>query len=99
MSTLTIELTDKSIPATDLTEGAAIAAVLSAVGIGFERWTTSAPLPADAPVEAILTAYAAQIDVLKEQYGFQSVDVARMNPTHPAQSQGTRSASISGPSS
>ena len=40
-------------------------------------------IAADADQESILTAYADSIDKLKQQYGFQSVDVIKLKPDHP----------------
>ena len=56
---------------------------LSAIGVQFERWTATCELPPDADQDTILTAYADAIARLKQQYGFQSVDVINVNPDHP----------------
>jgi len=46
-----------------------IRAHLAGLGIGFERWDLSR-VPDDAPAEAVLEAYAAEIDEMKrEVYG------------------------------
>jgi len=56
---------------------------LDNIGVQFERWTANCKLAADADQESVLAAYADSIDRLKQQYGFQSVDVINLNPDHP----------------
>ncbi|WAK02572.1 1,2-dihydroxy-3-keto-5-methylthiopentene dioxygenase [Methylobacter sp. YRD-M1] len=56
---------------------------LDAIGVQFERWTANCELAADASNEAILAAYEDSIARLKQQYGFQSVDVISLKPDHP----------------
>jgi 1,2-dihydroxy-3-keto-5-methylthiopentene dioxygenase len=56
---------------------------LNNIGVQFERWTANYKLSADADQESVLAAYADSIDRLKQQYGFQSVDVIKLNPDHP----------------
>ncbi len=53
------------------------------IGVQFERWLTHEELASDADQEAVLKVYAEDIDRLKEQYGFQSVDVIHVTPDHP----------------
>ena len=45
-----------------LTNAAEITAFLGGHGIDYERWTPAHPVDADAPAEAMLAAYAAEID-------------------------------------
>lgn len=66
------------------TDPAAIAALLAAVGVEFERWEASVPLAPDAGQPEVLAAYADPIARLQRRYSFQSVDVVRMHPEHPA---------------
>ena len=54
-----------------------IAAHLARIGVTYEQWTANAPLPADADQDAVLRAYAADVDRIKAQ-GFGTVDVIRM---------------------
>jgi 1,2-dihydroxy-3-keto-5-methylthiopentene dioxygenase len=61
----------------------AIAARLAQIGIGFERWAAYVPFDADADNEAILLAYAPQIEALKARGGYQSIDVVRLTPDDP----------------
>jgi 1,2-dihydroxy-3-keto-5-methylthiopentene dioxygenase len=65
------------------TDFTAIQNQLNTLGVKFERWTANHALPADADQTLVLAAYADSIDRLKEQYGFQSVDVIKLNPGHP----------------
>jgi len=65
------------------TDAGSIARELQAAGIRFERWHAGATLPADAPAEAILSAYQAQVDALKSEHGFVTADVVSLGPTHP----------------
>ncbi|WP_028536411.1 1,2-dihydroxy-3-keto-5-methylthiopentene dioxygenase [Paludibacterium yongneupense] len=66
------------------TDGAVIIERLAALGVGFERWSTSrSPLPAAASADAILAAYAAEIARLREQGGYTTADVVRLTPDHP----------------
>ena len=65
-----------TIPDEDLkVEGEAeIGAHLAGLGIGFERWDLSR-VPDDASAEAVLEAYAAEIDEMKRLGGYTTADV------------------------
>jgi 1,2-dihydroxy-3-keto-5-methylthiopentene dioxygenase len=65
------------------TDFTAIQNQLNTLGVKFERWIANSELPAEADEESVLAAYADSIDRLKQQYGFQSVDVVKLNPDHP----------------
>jgi 1,2-dihydroxy-3-keto-5-methylthiopentene dioxygenase len=65
------------------TDFTAIRSLLDPIGVQFERWAASCPLAADADQASILAAYADSIEKLKQQYGFQSVDVIKLNPDQP----------------
>lgn len=60
-----------------------IAACLNAVGVRFEQWEATQPLTPSSSGEEIQEAYKVDIQRLKEENGFQSVDVLRMPPDHP----------------
>lgn len=64
-------------------DGETIAQELNKIGVRFERWETQDPLPEDADDEAVMKAYAADIERLKAENGYQSVDVIRMTSDHP----------------
>lgn len=84
MSRLTIYAeADPSTPLLDTRDADAIAAELAAIGVAFERWPAHAILPADAGDEAVLSAYAPEIERLSGANGYRSVDVIRLKPDHP----------------
>ncbi|MGH7023787.1 MAG: 1,2-dihydroxy-3-keto-5-methylthiopentene dioxygenase [Caulobacteraceae bacterium] len=88
MTRLTIHADDQpSTPLTSTTDAAAIAAALAEIGVVYERWRTGEALPASADDEAVLTAYAADIERLERAGGYRSVDVIRMTPDHPARAE------------
>jgi 1,2-dihydroxy-3-keto-5-methylthiopentene dioxygenase len=70
---------DAATPLLDASDGAAIAAELATIGVRFERWPTR-PL---ADTAAILEVYAPEIEALKAEAGYQSVDVVALAPDHP----------------
>lgn len=65
------------------TDGSEIARALSKINVRFERWETQAPLPEGANDEDVMNAYAADINRLKTENGYQSVDVIRLSSDHP----------------
>jgi 1,2-dihydroxy-3-keto-5-methylthiopentene dioxygenase len=66
-----------------LRESEAIGAFLARHGIDYERWTPSQPLAADAPADAVLTAYASEVDGLKARGGYVTADVIDVRPDTP----------------
>lgn len=60
-----------------------IRALLAPTGVRLERWATEAPLPPGASDADVLAAYGGAIEKLKQDGGYQSVDVARVAPDHP----------------
>lgn len=64
------------------TDGDAIAAALDEIGVTFERWPTR-DLPADADSDAILAAYAPEVERLKATGGYRSIDAVAVVPDHP----------------
>ena len=83
MSALTVYLDNQPQFGELYTDFTAIHKQLDSIGVQFERWTANSALAADADQEAVLAFYADSIDELKQQYGFQSVDVIKLNPDHP----------------
>ncbi|MCP1313468.1 MULTISPECIES: acireductone dioxygenase [unclassified Halomonas] len=67
----------------DTREGAQIKAELDRVGVLFERWETPGEIADDATQEEILALYDADIERLKAEGGYQTVDVLHMVATHP----------------
>ena len=66
-----------------VTGEAAVRETLGRVGIEYERWQPSHPVPAGAPAEAVLAAYAAEIDRLKAEGGYVTADVIDVSPQTP----------------
>lgn len=64
-------------------DGAIIAEHLNKIDVRFERWKTQAPLPAGADDDAVMMAYADDITRLQDENGYQSVDVIRLDTSHP----------------
>lgn len=62
---------------------AEVKACLVSRGIDYERWAADTPIPADAPAEALLAGYAAQIDELKTRGGYVTADVLDVKPDTP----------------
>ena len=56
---------------------------LSEVGVRFERWTASTVITQDMSNDDILDAYESDIQRLKDEGGYQTVDVVSMYPEHP----------------
>ncbi len=68
-------------PATTLvstTDPAEIAADLGAVGVTFEQWEASTPLADDADQDAVLAAFAGDVERIKAM-GYSTVDVVRLH--------------------
>ena len=59
-----------------------IGAALAALGIDYERWNLDR-VPADAPAEAVLAAYADEIEAMKQRGGYVTADVIDVNPETP----------------
>ena len=66
-----------------LSERAEVTAFLAGYGIEYERWTPAHPVGADAPPDAILAAYAKEIDALKSRGGYVTADVIDVKPDTP----------------
>jgi 1,2-dihydroxy-3-keto-5-methylthiopentene dioxygenase len=63
-----------------LEDAEAIRSYLAGCGIDYERWSPSRPLEEDAPAEAVLEAYAPEIDKLKAAGGYVTADVIDVGP-------------------
>jgi 1,2-dihydroxy-3-keto-5-methylthiopentene dioxygenase len=83
MSALTTYSADQPQHGTTTREFAAIAEQLNALGVQFERWQAECEFAADAEPQAVLDAYQGSINKLKQQSGFQSVDVVSLKADHP----------------
>ncbi|PCI52960.1 MAG: cupin [Alphaproteobacteria bacterium] len=71
----------------ETTDGAVITKELNDIGVRFERWKTQSPLAADADNDAVMDAYADDIQRLKDESGYQSVDVIRLTADHPQKTE------------
>ena len=83
MSQLTIFSEHDRHPMEALSDGAEIGRRLAAIGVRFERWEAARALTDCASQDDVLAAYEAQVEALKAEYGFKSVDVVSLNPNHP----------------
>jgi len=83
MSVLTIYAENSPANGERFTEFSDIETNLKAIGVQFERWTTTQVLDSNASNDTVLNAYADSIERLKTQYGFQAADVIKLDSTHP----------------
>ena len=73
---------DPAAPIAEFSDGIAIAAALTEIGVQFDRWPTH-DLPEESDGESIMAAYAPEIERLKRERGYRTVDVIRLLPDHP----------------
>ena len=66
-----------------LTDTNAVAAFLATHGIEYSRWTPKHAVGADTPTEALLAAYASEIDDLKARGGYVTADIIDVKPDTP----------------
>ncbi len=83
MSILTIYAENTPEQGDRFTDFDSIETKLKPIGIQFERWTATQVLNNEASNDDVLNAYADSIERLKQQYGFQSADVIKLDSTHP----------------
>lgn len=67
----------------DSTDGAAIANALKTINVRFERWEASKQFAQNANDAAIIEAYGADIERIKKEGGYQTVDILRVNAATP----------------
>jgi 1,2-dihydroxy-3-keto-5-methylthiopentene dioxygenase len=60
-----------------------VRATLARVGIDYERWEPTRPVPPGASAEEVLTAYGDEIDRLKKSGGYVTADVIDVSPRTP----------------
>ena len=70
-------------PLVDTSERGEIEAALQAIRVRFENWEARYPLSADSDDKAVLAAYQSDIERLKEEGDYCSVDVLRLLPDNP----------------
>src|SRR5262249_8074202 len=66
-----------------VTEAEEVRATLAEVGIDYERWMPAHAVPEGAPAEEVLSAYADEIERLKERGGYVTADVIDVSPRTP----------------
>jgi 1,2-dihydroxy-3-keto-5-methylthiopentene dioxygenase len=59
-----------------------IHSALQSIGIDYERWSLDR-VPPDSAAEAVLAAYAEEIDAMKQRGGYVTADVIDVNPATP----------------
>lgn len=74
---------DGTKPLIDTTDRAEIARLLGSENIRFEQWSAGLPLAPDADQVSILAAYSDDIERLKVQGGYETVDLIRVGPSTP----------------
>jgi 1,2-dihydroxy-3-keto-5-methylthiopentene dioxygenase len=74
-------------PEFDSSDVVAITAALRRIGVRFERWPAARPLSRDANDQEVLEVYAADIERLRRENAYLSVDVARCRPDNPQKAQ------------
>jgi 1,2-dihydroxy-3-keto-5-methylthiopentene dioxygenase len=87
MSALSIYREDGTPTGRTLRDHAAIAEALAPLSVRFERWAADRPLSIDADQGEVLAAYAESIERLNAEYGFQSIDVVALRPSHPQKAE------------
>lgn len=60
-----------------------IADKIASLGARLEKWQASAPIDPHAEQATILSAYAEDIERIKQRGGYTTADVVRLNPDHP----------------
>lgn len=84
MSKLTLFKSDNTAkPELETTDVAEISKQLALAGVRFEQWQASAPVTGQTSADEILAAYHQDIQRLKEQQGYITVDVISLHAAHP----------------
>ncbi|PIE40722.1 MAG: acireductone dioxygenase [Gammaproteobacteria bacterium] len=68
-------------------ETAQIAASLKAIGVRFEQWSATSPVNASASQDEVIQAYQNDINRLKAQDGYSTVDVISLAADNPAKNE------------
>src|SRR6266545_2905034 len=66
-----------------LTDQAEVTAYLAKLGIDYKRWPLAQRAAANAPPDAVLAAYAPEIEQLKARGGYVTADVIDVTPATP----------------
>ncbi|WP_018607224.1 1,2-dihydroxy-3-keto-5-methylthiopentene dioxygenase [Uliginosibacterium gangwonense] len=65
------------------TDFSTIADKIASLGARLEKWQANTPIAPHADHAAILSAYAEDIERIKQHGGYTTADVVRLNPDHP----------------
>jgi 1,2-dihydroxy-3-keto-5-methylthiopentene dioxygenase len=88
MSRLTVYPEDSASRADlDTADARQIETALRSIGVRFERWQAARALSAGDGDGEVLSAYQAEIDQLKQERAYQSVDVVRLLPDNPKKAE------------
>ena len=74
---------DPARPIATQSDHAKIAEALGRVGVRFERWAANKPVAPGASQDEVIAAYADDIARLKQEQGYQAVDVISLAADHP----------------
>lgn len=74
---------DPATPVEVIEDHPGIARALAGIGVRFEQWRAGQPVQSGDPPDKVLAAYAADIERLKAEGGYQAVDVISLSPDHP----------------
>ena len=66
-----------------VSDPARLGSMLGSLGVEYAKWTALKPLPPAAGQAEILELHRAQLDEVTSRFGYQSVDVVRMQPDNP----------------
>ena len=66
-----------------LTTQGEVTQYLATLGIDYERWPLAQRAAANAPADAVLAAYAPELDMLKARGGYVTADVIDVTPATP----------------
>lgn len=64
-------------------EGAEISSKLAEIGVRFERWQADREVTPEMDAAEVLAAYSSEIDKLKAQEGYVTVDLISLDASHP----------------
>ncbi len=83
MTSLSIYDENASVLSFDISSYQDLVSKLGEIGVEFERWNANIPLAEDATPDIVLNAYQKDIERINQRYGFKSVDVVSLYPSHP----------------
>ena len=78
----------------DTEKPAEITTALQSVGVGFEQWSTGRPLHSDSSDADILAAFARDIERVRAQGGYVTVDIARLRRGEESDTDWTANAAV-----